>query len=210
MAARRRTEAQWEALSEAQRRRYLSSGRTGKLNGKKGLTEAQVKRYYLSGKSLKSARGKGPAKVVTKAPPKSAVRAAERGQATDKDRKALRSWRESSAYPSWLSKDRSVLGDDIAAILAQIVNPETGLPVPPERWESLSFVVNPDGTVTMKVQRKGGNQYGRPKIIEVTFPDAQRAREALSYISRQQGQERFKGIRVEPPTDSPGPKRKRA
>lgn len=78
------------------------------------------------------------------------------------------------------------MGDDVAAILAD-------LNVDPARWESVQFVLNPDGTVTMKVQRRGANQYGKPRLLEVTLPDFDAAVETRDWLRRRQG----KGPQVE-------------
>ena len=185
----RRTEAQWDSLSPAQRRRYVGAGRTGTLNGRKNLTEAQVKRYYLSGKSLTAARRGRSSKEVTqqaarktgaKPLPRSVLVDATQGELTTADDQLIRDWRQSALFPKWLPKDRELMGDDVAAILAQ-------LNVDPARWESSTFILNPDGTVTMRVQRRGANQFGKPKPLEVTLPDFDAAVEVRDWLRKREG-----------------------
>ena len=72
------------------------------------------------------------------------------------------------------------MGDDVAAILAQ-------LNVDPARWESSTFILNPDGTVTMSVQRRGANQFGKPKPLEVTLPDFDAAVEVRDWLRKREG-----------------------
>ena len=180
-----RTEAQWEALSEAQRKRYLSAGKTGTLNGRKNLTQAQVRRYYLSGKSLTAARrGTKSKEVVAQrakqagARPltKQAAQQAQQGMIDDATNQLLKDWRKSGLYPSWLPDAQVLMGDDTAAILASIGSP-------PERWESVRFIFESDGSVTMVVQRKGRNQYGKPRPIVVRLPDRDAAAEVGKWLS---------------------------
>ena len=182
----KRTQAQWEALSDAQRLRYVRAGRTGTLNGRKGQTEAQVKRYYLSGKSLTAARRGRKSKEVTaqrarastsvKPPGKDEVMQAQQGTIDDATKQLLQDWRKSKLYPSWLPQSQAIMGDDVAAILASIGSP-------PERWESVRFIFESDGSVTMVVQRKGRNQYGKPKPIVVRLPDRDAAAETGKLLS---------------------------
>lgn len=198
----RRTEAQWEALSDSQRRRYVAAGRTGTLNGRKNLTEAQVKRYYLSGKSLTAARRGRQSKEVSqqrarkkgaKPLPRSVVADAVAGEISTSEAQLLQDWRDSALFPSWLPSDRAEMGDDVAAILAQ-------LNVDPSRWESIRLILNEDGTATVRVQRRGANQFGKPKPLEVTLPDFDAAVEFRDWLRRRKG----KGPTVEWDVDKVG------
>jgi len=204
----RRTVEQWESLSPAQRKRYVSAGRTGTLSGRKGLTESQVRTYYLSGKSLTAARRGRASKEVTAqrakakgAVPldKGAVAAAQAGDLTDELSKDLKKWRKSSAYPDWLPKSDAIMGDDTAAILASIGSP-------PSRWESVVLELMPDGSVNMTIQRKGRNQYGKAKPITVRLPDMDSAQE----VGRLLRSLRYPNIEVTMQRDdgykSPGPR----
>ena len=174
----RRAAEQWESLSAAQRKRYVSAGRTGTLSGRKGLTQTQVRNYYLSGKSLTAARRGRASKEVTAQQAKAAgvelnnaaVTAAQAGDLTDQLSDDLKAWRKSNGYPDWLPKSDAIMGDDTAAILASIGSP-------PSRWESVVLEVMPDGSVNMTVQRKGRNQYGKAKPITVRLPDIDSAQE---------------------------------
>lgn len=181
----KRTQAQWESLSDAQRLRYVRAGRTGTLNGRKGLTEAQVKRYYLSGKSLTAARRGTKSKEVTaqraratgiKTPGKREALQAQQGTIDDATAQVIKDWRKSKLYPSWLPQSGELMGDDVAAILASIGSP-------PERWESVRFIFESDGSVTMVVQRKGRNQYGKPRPIVVRLPDRDAAAETGKFLA---------------------------
>ena len=158
----------WEALGEAQRRRYISAGRTGKLSGSPGLSEAESRRYYESGQSLDPGRGhgtfrEGPGgsiRVVQTAP--SDIRAkryivdselldrVSLGLSQDQDRKDLETWRKRRA-PSWLPKDRSEMSDEVAALISS-----TG--EPPSRWRKVETFTRPDGSVRVEVTTARGTQ----------------------------------------------------
>ena len=179
-----RTQAQWDSLGEAQRARYVRAGRTGTLNGRKGLTPAQVERYYLAGKPLTAARRGTQSKEATaqrarlkgaKPPTRAAIQEAQDGQIDDATKQLLEDYRKSALFPKWLPQSTELMGDDTAAILASIGSP-------PERWESVRFIIEGDGSVTMVVQRKGANQYGKPKPISVRLPDRDAASEAGKWL----------------------------
>lgn len=180
----RRSVDQWESLSAAQRKRYVSAGRTGTLSGRKGLTETQVRNYYLSGKSLTAARrGRASQEATRQRTGRTrgqqltpdAIDAAQAGQLTDEVSAQLDAWRASSAFPDWLPQDPAIMGKDTAAILASIGSP-------PQRWESVVLEFLPDGSVNMTIQRKGRNQYGKAKPITVRLPDADAASEVGKWL----------------------------
>jgi len=146
---------QWNRLSDSQRKRYVSAGRTGKLSGTAGLTPAQVRKFYLSGGDLGGGRGYHP---VKNAAPRIATDRSSIGVASSSDLKSLRSWRKNEA-PKWLPKSQAVMGDDTAAILSQI-----GLQ--PKNWKSVTITPNGDGSFTMTVQSKRSN-----RVRKVLLPD---------------------------------------
>ena len=162
MATRKRTAAQWNALSETQRKRYVSAGRTGKLTGTPNLTPTQVRAYYLNGGDLGGGRGYHPEK---NAAPKKATQAAMIGKTTSDQTRQLRQWRKREA-PKWLPKDQAVMGDDTAAILASI-----GLQ--PKNWKDVLITANPDGSYTMTVTSKKSQ-----RVRKVLLPD----RDSLSEV----------------------------
>ena len=128
----RRPRRQWRNLSEAQKKRYLSAGRTGRLNGRPGLTARQVRDYYNRGGSLKAARGYHPPKGAA---PRQATLRAQAGVATKQDVETLRAAREKA--PSWIPKDRALLSDDTAAALSQIGSA-------PRNWKTVVVTPLPD------------------------------------------------------------------
>lgn len=160
--AGRNSRVGWTKLSAAQRARYISAGKSGRLSGSP-LTEAQTRNYYESGASLSSARGHGvydarghkrlrPSWAAPKQP-------TERGQVsllTDRDRRTLRAWVESRAYPKWLPRN---LRFDVAAILSE-------LDVGPPRWRHFSVEAQRTGRYTLTVEITG-----RPTLFVTTLPD---------------------------------------
>jgi len=151
----KRSVEQWNRLSDAQRKRYVAAGRTGKLTGSPNLTPAQVRRYYLNGGDLGGGRGRHPGKGSA---PVRATNASSIGNATSDQVKQLRNWRKNRA-PKWLPKSQSVMGDDTAAILSQI-----GLQ--PKNWGQVTITANENGTYTMTVTSKRSN-----RVAKVLLPD---------------------------------------
>ncbi len=131
-APSRRPRRQWSNLSAAQKERYLSAGRTGRLDGRPGLSARQVREYYNRGGTLKAARGYHPPKGAA---PRAATLRAQAGVATKEDVAALRAAREKA--PSWIPKDRALLSDDTSASLSQIGSA-------PKNWKSVVVTPLPD------------------------------------------------------------------
>lgn len=172
----------WASLSESTQSRYLGAWRSGKANGTKhsgtdAQLRAQVRRWYENPKNkLGGARGhRNPAqepaerkKRAAKKPiarrRREAAQAIARGDATPAQERLFRDWRKSKAFPSWIPKDEGKMGIDTAAIL-------TSLPGPPSRWSGVVFSPGPDGTILMRIQRRGANQYGPYPSVTVTLPD---------------------------------------
>ena len=152
----RRTPAQWNALSDAQRKRYIGAGRTGKLTGTPGLTPAQARQYYLSGGSLTAARGKHtPRPSKKQAPPAAAARAAARGEATNAQLKQLQNWQDKRA-PKWI-RQATDLSEDTAAILA-------GMNLQPQNWGNIRVFPRDNGTFIVYVSSKKG---GPERVIRL-------------------------------------------
>lgn len=195
-SSKKRTEAQWAALGDAQRARYIRAGKTGTLNGRKGLTEAQVKRYYLAGKPLVAARRGAQSKEnvaratkatgLTKAEIAQVVTNAQEGVFTPQANALRDRYLRSQAFPKWVPRDESKMSLETQVLLAQIGSP-------PARWANVQFLIQSDGTVIMTVQRKGRNQFGAPKPLSVTFPDVESAQEVGRWL---QGA-RLEGLTVE-------------
>ena len=192
----KRPEAQWAALGDAQRQRYLRAGRTGTLNGRKGLTEAQVKRYYLAGKPLVAARRGSQSKEnvarvagvsgLTKAEIAQVVTNAQEGIFTPEANALRDRYLASRAFPTWVPRDESKMSKETQVLLAQIGSP-------PARWATVQFLIQDDGTVIMTVQRKGRNQFGPPRPVTVRLPDVESAQEIGRWL---QGA-RLEGLKVE-------------
>ena len=192
----KRTEAQWAALGDAQRQRYIRAGRTGTLNGRKGLTEAQVKRYYLAGKPLVAARRGSQSKEnvarvagvsgLTKAEIAQVVTNAQEGIFTPEANALRDRYLASRAFPTWVPRDESKMSKETQVLLAQIGSP-------PARWATVQFLIQDDGTVIMTVQRKGRNQFGPPRPVTVRLPDVESAQEIGRWL---QGA-RLEGLKVE-------------
>ena len=164
--AARRSAAQWNALSDAQRKRYISAGRSGRLSGTPGLTAAQARSYYLSGGSLQAARGKHPPRADKRtAPPQAALKAAQRGEATPRQLEQLRTWQRRRA-PKWIRE--SNLSEDTAAIVAN-----AGLS--PAYWKDVQVFPREDGSYDVYVTSKRGGPTRR-----FNLPD----RETLSEVER--------------------------
>ena len=211
MAKSKRTVAQWNALSPAQRKRYVSAGRTGTLNGTRGLTPAQVRSYYLSGQSLSSARGKHtPAPAKKNAPPRAALNAAARGEATTAQLKQLRTWQTKKA-PKWV-KDAKFLSEDTSAILASV-----GLA--PQNWKDVKILPLSDGRYAIEITSKRGGP-----MRKIILPDEATVREMITLVEKNNNKgiesrgvdfkttSVFRGYRNVPePTEieSPAPKTKR-
>ena len=136
----------WAGLSEAQRKRYVSAGRTGTLTGRKGLTPLQVQRYYESGRSLSA--GRGHSEEIPTRLRKIALKAST-GNVTAQDKKELKVWRKGRNYPTWLPRSNSVMQDDTAAALYL-------LGTAPKNWQSVVVKDNGDGTFTVLVTTKRG------------------------------------------------------
>ena len=192
----KRTEAQWAALGDAQRQRYIRAGRTGTLNGRKGLTEAQVKRYYLAGKPLVAARRGSQSKEnvarvagvsgLTKAEIAQVVTNAQEGIFTPEANALRDRYLASRAFPTWVPRDESKMSKETQVLLAQIGSP-------PARWATVQFLIQDDGTVILTVQRKGRNQFGPPRPVTVRLPDVESAQEIGRWL---QGS-RLEGLKVE-------------
>jgi len=142
----------WRSLGDAQRRRYITAGRTGTLSGAR-LTPAQVRAYYERGGDLR--RGRGHMPTPRGAAPLEATERSSVGMGTTADAKALAQWRRTSA-PAWIPRSRAAMGDDIAASLSRIG-------IPPKRWKSVVIESNRDGTYTMIVTPRVG--YPRTTIL---------------------------------------------
>lgn len=149
----------WTGLSEGQRRRYVSAGRTGTLTGRKGLTPAQVRKYYESGGSLSA--GRGHAEELA-APRTATLRqsdrelyeglpAAERRRRVAQDQKELERWRRSRTYPTWLPKNSQTMRNDTAAALSLIGTP-------PRNWRSVDIKRNENGSYSVLVTTKRGRK----------------------------------------------------
>ena len=192
----KRTEAQWAALGDAQRQRYIRAGRTGTLNGRKGLSEAQVKRYYLAGKPLVAARRGSQSKEnvarvagvsgLTKAEIAQVVTNAQEGIFTPEANALRDRYLASRAFPTWVPRDESKMSKETQVLLAQIGSP-------PARWATVQFLIQDDGTVILTVQRKGRNQFGPPRPVTVRLPDVESAQEIGRWL---QGA-RLEGLKVE-------------
>ena len=151
----RRSVAQWNALSDSQRKRYIAAGRTGSLTGTPGLSPVEARRYYISGGDLGGGRGYHAPK---NAAPKVATQKSMIGTANTKDLRTLRSWRKNKA-PAWIPKSNAVMGDDVAAILSQI-----GLQ--PRNWKDVQIYPNGDGSFTMRVTSKRSD-----RVRDVILPN---------------------------------------
>ena len=193
----KRTEAQWAALGDAQRQRYIRAGRTGTLNGRKGLTEAQVKRYYLAGKPLVAARrGSQSKENVSRVSTKKGglsrdeirqvVTNAQEGLFTPQANALRDRYLASRAFPTWVPRDESKISKETQVLLAQIGSP-------PARWATVQFLIQDDGTVILTVQRKGRNQFGPPRPVTVRLPDVESAQEIGRWL---QGA-RLEGLKVQ-------------
>lgn len=155
----------WNQLSPAQRGRYLSAGRSGRLTGEPYLDEAEVRAFYEADVgTLAGARGH-------RAESRSFVRPAwaAPGGPTDRaqinlldtaSKDQLAKWRRSRRAPRWLPRSPETFRTDVAAILSQI-------DVGPKRWRRVE--VRPKGNgrylLTIEVSR-------RKERFTTTLPDA--------------------------------------
>jgi len=179
MAARRRLVKDWNALSAAQKKRYIGAAGTGTLTGTpiKG-TKAEVTKaartYYLSGGNLSGARGhkESPRPALRLRPPAAATKAASKGTATNDQLRELRTWQRNTA-PKWLRNPR--LSEDTAAILSSVN-------LQPQNWRSIDIYRQPDGTVIAYIKSKKG---GRDR--KIILPDDTSLGEVLSLVETPRG-----------------------
>ena len=164
----KRSVAQWNQLSDTQRKRYIGSGRTGSLTGTGSLTPAEVRSYYISGGDLGGGRGYHPPK---NAAPRVATEKSSIGMAADNDLSELRKWRKNNA-PKWIPKSETVMGDDTAAILSQI-----GLT--PRNWKSANITPNGDGSFTMTITSKRSQ-----RVRRVLLPDSDSVSEVRNLFNQ--------------------------
>lgn len=167
----------WAGLSDGQRKRYISAGRTGTLTGRKGLTPAQVKAYYEKGGNLSSARGH---KEEITAPRKTALKAAT-GNVTKQEKQTLKTWRKSRNYPTWLPRSNEVMRDDVAAALSL-------LGTAPRNWKTLVVRENTDGSGTYSVvvvTKRGARR-------STELPDREAVKEFASLLKNTDKQGRTK------------------
>jgi len=149
----------WSGLSEAQRKRYVSAGRTGTLTGKANLTPQQVRKYYESGGDLSAGRGhakpnSAPRAATLRQSNKDLYEGLSNAEATRRireDQQALRRWRRSRAYPKWLPRNNEVMRDDVAAALSLIGTP-------PKNWKNVDIRRNDDGSYSVLVTTKRGGK----------------------------------------------------
>jgi hypothetical protein len=167
----------WAALSDGQRKRYVSAGRTGTLTGTKGLTPAQVKKYYERGGSLSAGRGH---KEEIRAPRKIALKAST-GNVSSTERQTLKQWRKSKNYPDWLPRSNAVMRDDVAAALSL-------LGTQPKNWKSLVVRENTDGSGTYSVIVT--TKRGATRTTEL--PDKEAVKEFAALLKNQSQQGRTK------------------
>lgn len=160
--AGRNSRVGWTKLSAAQRKRYISAGRSGRLSGST-LNETEARSYYESGASLGGARGhlvydvRGHKRVRPAwAAPKDPTERAQVSLLTTKDRKLLDAWQRSRAYPQWLPRE---FRPDVAAILSEV-------DVAPARWRHLTIEQQPGGRYTLTIEITG-----RPTLFVTTLPD---------------------------------------
>lgn len=153
MAQTKRTADQWKALSEAQRKRYIGAARTGTLTGSKvsgtpRQVEAAARKYYISGGSLQAARGKHQVTAPKRyAPPREALQAAQRGEATPQQLKQLRTWQQKRS-PKWI-RQATGLSEDTAAILVNVN-------LQPQNWKSVDVFKQDDGSYLIYIKSKKG------------------------------------------------------
>ena len=160
-----RRRRQWSNLSTAQKKRYLSAGRTGRLNGKAGLSSRQVRDYYNRGGSLKAARGYHPPKGAAS---RKATLRAQGGNATPADVVDLRKWRDTAA--DWIPRDRALMSDDTAASLSHIGSG-------PKNWKKVTiYPRRAKGDYVMVVETKRGATY------VTVLPDKESLREVGSLV----------------------------
>jgi hypothetical protein len=160
----RRTVREWNALSDAYRKRLIGAG----------ITRDQ----YVAGADLRKARGKGFRTPTASGFPADSRDRVAAGQSTAEDRRNVIAWRQSPSYPSWLPRDPADMDDTTAAILSTI------RPYPNARdrrgrragWRDVDFTYNQDGTVTMTVTPIRGYPF------PVTLPDADSARQTITAL----------------------------
>lgn len=160
----RRTVREWNALSDAYRKRLIGAG----------ITRDQ----YVAGADLRKARGKGFRTPTASGFPTDSRDRVAAGQSTSEDRRNVTAWRQSPSYPSWLPRDPADMDDQTAAILSTI------RPYPNARdrrgrragWRDVDFKYNADGTVTMTVTPIRGYPFA------VTLPDADSARQTITAL----------------------------
>lgn len=149
----------WAGLSEAQRKRYVSAGRTGTLTGRKGLTPAQVRKYYETGGDLSAGRGhteqlaaprqatlrQSDRELYANLPP------AEARRLIAADQKELERFRRSRTFPAWLPRNNQTMRNDTAAALSLIGTP-------PRNWRTVDINRNENGSYTILVTTKRGRK----------------------------------------------------
>lgn len=157
----------WATLGDAQKKRYLGAGRSGKLTGSPGLSEAQVRRYYESGGDLSYGRGHGAVRTNIR----QIAGRMSRGEDNDVDQRAVKRWRRSAERPSWIPKNDTFVRDDVAVILATI-------PTTPKYWKSVAIAPDPStGGFTMTVTTKRGVVY------VVMLPDSSAVSEVATLLA---------------------------
>lgn len=156
----------WSRLSNASQNRITAAGRAGRLTGAP-LTNEEARRYWEAGGDVRGAYGHKP-KRRRGAAPLQATLQASLGQESSAELAALRSWRDSTA-PKWLP-DRESMGDNTAAILSNLPNPNTWANV------ELQFTGGRDDPVVMIVTPKNGYP------ITVVLPDTDSASEVGQMI----------------------------
>lgn len=159
-----RSRRDWNALSDAYRKRLVGAGVT--------------REQYESGADLRKARGHGfKAPTPSGFPDESRKRVID-GASTVEDRRNMAAYRKSRSFPSWIPDDPAVLDDQVAAILSTIRPAPNATDARGRRagWRDVQFMFNTDGTVTMTVTPIRGYPF------DVQLPDRDAAAQVMSIL----------------------------
>ena len=127
------------------------------------MTPAETRAYWQRGGDLRAGRSHTPRNVT--AAPEGPTRRVLAGEGTDKDRRALSTWR--TLAPSWVPRSRTFMADDTAAVLSRLP--------PPDRWAHFSLYWQADGSWRMVVEMKNPRAYDR----EIVLPDYTAAKNVM-------------------------------
>jgi hypothetical protein len=135
------------------------------------MTPAQVRSYYERGEDLRRGRGVHQRELVPRGAAREEVRdRMSQGMGRTEDDEYLARWRRRTA-PGWIPRNRSAMGDDVAAILSWLPAPRNWAHVEARQEDGMWRI-----TVYLKV--------GYPR--EVLLPDRQ-AMEEFGRLVNQYG-----------------------